>query len=121
MRQNHSLSWFPTAQIPDSIGQLRELRRLQLQNNRSLRALPRVVCECTKLLELDISGCSRFAQNGMVLSETIGQLVNLEVLRAGNNRLKRLPESIGRLVCLTSLSVQGNLLTTVGEHVCARG
>jgi len=83
------LSELGLTELPDSIGQLVQLRGLNVLENR-LTALPEYI---------------------------IGQLGQLQSLNVSNNQLPALPESIGQLTQLRKLRAFGNQLTALPEGV----
>ena len=82
------LSGLKLTQLPDDIGQLIDLRKLYLYNNR-LGKLP----------------------------SSIGELVNLEVLNLTNNRLIELPLSIDGLINLQELYLSDNPKLSLSQSV----
>jgi internalin A len=83
-----------------------DLRRL------GLRELPPSISQLMQLRRLDISGNQLTA-----LPEAIGQLTQLQGLAAVGNQLARLPEAIGQLTQLHHLHISGNQLTTLPESL----
>jgi len=74
--------------LPDELGELKELKYLDLDNN-LLDSLP----------------------------ESIGRLKSLEILCVAGNRLRSLPASIGNLENATYMDFEGNDLETVPEDI----
>jgi Leucine-rich repeat (LRR) protein len=74
--------------LPDSIGNLINLRELKLYNNQ-LESLP----------------------------DSIGNLINLQELWVGHNSLKNLPDSIGNLLNLKELYLSDNKLESLPTSI----
>jgi internalin A len=114
-RQNQAteldLSSLGLSVLPESIGQLTQLRELGLSKNR-LTALPESVGQLTQLRHLDFS-LNQFA----ALPEAIGQLTQLQELILSDNALTTLPESIGQLTRLRELNLLDNQLTALPESI----
>ncbi|XP_004296566.1 PREDICTED: probable disease resistance protein At5g66900 [Fragaria vesca subsp. vesca] len=90
------------AGIPESIGNLRKLKLLKINNDRDLEKLPEQMGMLKCLRHLIIEGCSRLS----ALPESIGNLVNLEVLSLRYcTHLSELPESIRNLQKLNFLDM----------------
>ncbi|MCP4221071.1 MAG: leucine-rich repeat domain-containing protein, partial [bacterium] len=75
--------------LPQSVGKLKELKRLDVGDNYYLKALP----------------------------AEIGELTNLEVLKADHNSLELLPDAIGSLTKLQELAVNNNNITELPECI----
>lgn len=105
------LSDLGIAELPDSIGQLTQLRELYLGGNQ-LKTLPDSVSKLTQLeiLQLDRN---RFT----ALPEWLGQLTQLQVLDLRRNQLAELPERLGQLSQLVSLYLAANKLTELPESL----
>ncbi len=76
--------------LPDSIGKIKHLRQLDI-NNIAIKRLPKTIGQLTQLNKLTISG------NGFLITipESIGQLIQLRTLEITNNKdLKTLPNSL---------------------------
>jgi Leucine-rich repeat (LRR) protein len=83
------LYWIDSLEsLPESIGQLKNLKKLNLRNNK-LKKLP----------------------------ESIGQLTKLEKLSLADNNLESLPESIGQMRITVSLDLSGNNLESLPESI----
>ncbi|KAL6139649.1 hypothetical protein ACLB2K_057951 [Fragaria x ananassa] len=90
------------AEIPESIGNLRKLKLLKINNGRDLKKLPEQMGMLKCLRHLIIEDCSRLS----ALPESIGNLVNLEVLSLRYcTSLSELPESIRNLQKLNILDM----------------
>jgi len=96
-------------QIPESLGQLTELRTLYLDGNQ-LTSLPESLEQLTQLQTLDLRG-NQLAS----LPESLGQLTQLQALYLDGNQLTSLPESFGQLSQLQGLDVAGNQLKSLPE------
>ena len=138
---NHTVStvshlFFPRLNItslPESIGQLKSLEVLVLNDN-LLTEIPPVIWKL-QLKLLDLSGnwltslpdaveqlrSLKFLllrSNQLVsLPDSIGQLRSLSDLDLRNNNLTRLPDSIGQMESLNDLILKSNQLTVVPESV----
>ena len=109
--QKLNLSGNRLTSLPESIGQLSHLQELCLLGNR-ITNLPDSIGQLTNLQNLDISG-NRLAS----LPESIGQLIYLQWLELTENNLTSLPESIGQLVNLDTLELENNQLTKLPESI----
>jgi hypothetical protein len=97
--------------VPELIGELRDLQKLRLFENR-LAALPESIGQHSQLRSLRVWGNRLRA-----LPESIGQLKQLELLDISRNELNTLPESVGQLSQLTGLYAWGNRLRTLPESI----
>ncbi|MEM6715467.1 MAG: COR domain-containing protein [Cyanobacteria bacterium P01_C01_bin.147] len=93
------------SELPDSLGQLTQLRSLNLSENQ-LTALPESLGQLTQLRSLNLSYNQLTA-----LPESMGQLTQLQELDLYGNQLTTLPESLGQLFQLQTLNLGGNQLT----------
>ena len=91
--------------LPPEIGELRQLERLQLQNN-SLAELPAEITNLRQLYFIGLDG-NRFTDFPTVLF----QLPQLSTVSLMDNPLTRLPPEIGEFQQLRSLNVSGCGLT----------
>jgi len=98
------LSGFKLTELPESMGQLTQLRTLSLANNQ-LTALPEWLGQLTQLKTLSLANHQLTA-----LPESMGQLTQLQYLSLDNNQLTALPESMGQLTQLQMLSLLNNPL-----------
>jgi Leucine-rich repeat (LRR) protein len=98
--------------IPESIGKLTNLRRLNITGNLYLSQLPEAIGQLHNLETLELDG-------GYLVSlpETIDGLLNLKYLNVQNNRLEHLPNSIGNLTKLECINLIGNNLMTLPESI----
>ncbi|KAM5557198.1 TMV resistance protein N-like [Rosa sericea] len=79
--------------LPSSIDLLLGIKKLSVQNCKSLEFLPDSICNLANLTHLNLSGCSVLHY----LPEKLGDLKSLEVLDVGYSGIKQLPFSILRL------------------------
>ncbi len=86
--------------IPDTIGNLSNLRELDLSDN-NLETLPESIGRLYNLEELYLSGNRNFRR----LPYSIGDLKNLETLELEQTNLESLPESMGKLTKLSSFVI----------------
>lgn len=97
--------------LPESIGNLSNLQVLNLFNN-SLTSLPNSIGNLTKLQRL-ILGFNQLTS----LPESFGKLSSLKVLELTYNELKSLPESIGQLSNLQKLGLFNTKLTSLPQSI----
>lgn len=102
---------FSLAEVPADIGNLQELRVLELVGN-YLTFLPQEMQHLTQLKELALNR-NRFADFPM----TVCQLTHLQWLSLNDNQLTRIPEEIGNLTNLQHLDLSGNQLTTLPVEI----
>ena len=91
-------------ELPESLGQLTQLQRLDLSRNQ-LTELPQWLGRLTQLQELDVSH-NQLTQ----LPQGIDQLAHLQMISLSNNRLQQLPDFFGKLAALRYLYVYDNEL-----------
>jgi internalin A len=97
--------------LPESLGELTHLTRLDVGNN-LLTSLPESLGKLEHLERLDV------AQNLLTsLPESLVRLGQLRELYVSANQLKALPASIGDLRYLNKLMARHNLLTTLPESL----
>ncbi|KAL3161282.1 hypothetical protein ABBQ38_009638 [Trebouxia sp. C0009 RCD-2024] len=99
--------------LPEGIGNLQSLNRLQLSGN-YLQHLPDSLCQLASL--------QGFWAHGNLLAslpQDFGKLTNLHTISLAGNKLTSLPKSISGLVNLRDLGLQGNELTEVPAEVGA--
>ena len=104
-------------ELPESIGQLKQLRKLVLGHDWQIRGeenrlttLPDSLGQLTQLTELDLSRNQLTAP-----PDSLGQLTELHTLNLSRNQLTTLPESLGQLVQLQRLELRYNYLMTLPE------
>ena len=107
-------------EVPESIGQLKQLLKLDLGRDRSkdesennhLTTLPDFLGQLRRLQLLNLS-----ENEVTVLPESICNLTNLKVLNLTRNRLKVLPNNINKLKSLGILALGGNDLLKLPESL----
>ena len=97
--------------LPPEIGELRQLERLQLQNN-SLAELPAEITNLRQLYFIGLDG-NRFTDFPTVLF----QLPQLSTVSLMDNPLTRLPPEIGNLQELLELRLHANPLTALPAEI----
>ncbi|XVF62330.1 hypothetical protein PTKIN_Ptkin08bG0208400 [Pterospermum kingtungense] len=97
--------------LPDSIGKLSSLIKLDLSDNRIV-ALPNTIGCLSSLKKLDLHS-NRIAQ----LPESIGDLLSLVSLDLSANQLSPLPATFGRLVRLEELDLSSNCLPLLPDSI----
>ena len=105
-------------ELPESIGQLKQLRKLDLgydyskedEDKNQLTALPESLGQLTQLQKLDLSYNQLTA-----LPEWLGQLTRLQELDLAGNQLMTLPESLGELTRLRKLILLNNKLISLPD------
>nr|GMD60020.1 putative disease resistance protein RGA3 [Ipomoea batatas] len=89
------------SRLPDKIGDLSQLRYINLSES-GVEKLPDTICSLKNLQTLVLEGCPYFSR----LPEGIGNLINLRHLNIrGTKRMEMMPQGIGKLTQLCSLSV----------------
>ncbi|EOA30300.1 hypothetical protein CARUB_v10013425mg [Capsella rubella] len=97
--------------LPDSIGKLLSLVRLDLSEN-CIMVLPETIGGLLSLTKLDLHS-NRIGQ----LPESIGDLVYLVNLNLSGNQLSSLPPAFSRLIHLEELDLSSNSLSTLPESI----
>ena len=103
----------PIHTLPESIGNLDDLRKLYLEEN-NITSLPDSFSNLTALVQLYIS----FNQL-TELPENFGNLDNLYILDLGYNSINNLPDSFLDLSSLTYLWLFNNELSSLPENFCS--
>jgi len=103
----------PIHTLPESIGNLDDLRKLYLEEN-NITILPDSFSNLTALVQLYIS----FNQL-TELPENFGNLDNLYILDLGYNSINNLPDSFLDLSSLTYLWLFNNELSSLPENFCS--
>ncbi|MFK7750687.1 MAG: hypothetical protein AB8B65_20010 [Kordia sp.] len=114
--------------LPESIGALRNLKLLDVSNNRKLTALPKSIqnLQCLQVLDIsqiklthlpaEVARCSQLVileanrSHIETLPENFGDLINLRNLSMYINELEKLPQSFGSLEGLQQLTLSSNRL-----------
>ncbi len=112
------LSDMQLTELPESIGELAQLHKLDLGHDWSknfekrnhLTTLPESLGQLTQLQSLNLS-----SNHLTALSESLGQLTQLQSLHLSNNQLTTLPKSLSNLTWLLSLSISANRLIALPE------
>ena len=97
--------------VPESIGNLTNLRRLDLGSN-NLTVLPESIGNLTNLTSLNLN-----FNKLTVLPESIGNLKNLTSLSLSGNRLTEIPQTIGKLKYLKQLLLGNNQITKIPNSI----
>jgi leucine-rich repeat protein SHOC2 len=106
-----NLRYKQLSRLPDSIGSIRTLKRLDLTGN-ELTKLPDSIGKLAKLDTLDVT------DNWLTtIPESIGNLTHLIRLSFEDNHLTYLPESISNLTNLVYLYLGTNSLTYLPESI----
>ncbi len=98
--------------IPESIGQLDDLRSLYLEWNQ-IQTLPASFTNLTKLVNLYISNNQLIS-----LPENLGEMESLYILDLGYNQINAIPNSILDLNILTYLWIFNNHIMELPENFC---
>ena len=98
--------------IPESIGNLTDLRKLYLEWN-AIESLPDTFSNMSALVQLYISN-----NNLSVLPENFGDLQNLYILDLGYNNITELPPSIIDINSLVYLWIFNNQLQILPNNFC---
>ena len=98
-----------TGTIPETLGQLNNLESLNLSGNQLTGAIPKTLGQLNNLKTLWLN--VNWELTGPI-PETLGQLNNLESLNLSGNQLTGpIPETLGQLNSLETLNLSGNQLT----------
>ena len=102
-------------ELPESLGRLTELIDLELDGNR-LDSLPESMCDLGKLGTLWLGG-STIGNPLIVLPESLRRLTRLRVLGAASCQLTVIPEWIGEFAELDTLHIAGNKLKALPKSL----
>jgi len=98
--------------LPESIGNLKNLKILNLSGNYELKSVPDSIDNLIHLEELHLDYIP--LKN---LPKNLDNLINLKVLNLNGNELKVFPESISQIKSLKILSLGSNKLKTLPESI----
>ena len=105
------IPWWEREKIPESIGNLTSLRRLDLSHTQ-ISALPESIGKLTDLQSLNLN----FTQISE-LPECMGKLTNLQSLNLDSTQIRALPESIGNLTNLQNLDLSFTQIRALPESI----
>ena len=116
------LIWSP---LPESIGNLENLRTLSIKNCGLNHAIPESIGELKNLRKFEL--CSSWEKSYMMpifsmntlstLPNTIGNLKNLEYLNVANCSFNSLPKTIGNLENLQYFDLRGLWVSSLPESI----
>jgi len=98
--------------IPAELAKIDTLTFLNLQANRLEGPLNENIINCTSLTSLGFHGNSITK-----LPDSLGKLINLQTLTLSCNELESIPDTIGNLTNLTELSLSSNHLKTIPSSI----
>ncbi|KAM0023272.1 putative leucine-rich repeat domain superfamily [Helianthus debilis subsp. tardiflorus] len=101
--------------LPDSIGCLIRLESLTLSGCKKLKKLPTSICNLTSVSVLHLERCSSLEK----FPDELGDWKGLSGIYASNTRINQLPDSIGNLSDLHSLSLTNcSNLRSLPNSIC---
>ncbi len=98
--------------LPENIGDLKYLMRIDMENNCNMSDLPESVWKLKDLVVLGLGG-NKFSS----ISERITELPNLKILFFENNKFTKIPEFIWNLTKLEILSIGGNFFNEISPKL----
>lgn len=106
----------PLRRLPDALGKLTELRRLDLHQLESLAEMPDFIGKLKKLEELNMADCTKIKLEAAL--EVISNLTNLKRLNLMHLKGdKLLPKTIGKLRALEWLNLYGCALQELPKEL----
>jgi hypothetical protein len=100
--------------LPEGFGGLTALETLTLSHSYALAALPDMIGELTSLTKLDLSACDKL----VALPDSIGGLKALKVLDLAEcESLTALPDTIGGLAALEELDLNKSAITALPDAI----
>ncbi|XP_031475730.1 disease resistance protein RPV1-like isoform X1 [Nymphaea colorata] len=100
--------------IPDSIGELKNLRKLLLSRCARLSRLPDSICLLSSLEILDLEDCLSLAS----LPERLGDMGALRKLKLSSTSIDKIPDSISHLTNLRELLLLKCRLSDLPDSIC---
>ncbi|ORX76556.1 L domain-like protein [Anaeromyces robustus] len=97
--------------IPDSIGNLKKLKEIDLFGN-PISVIPDTIGNLENLVNLYL-GDNRIE----TLPDSIGNLKNLKYLYLARNQITEIPSSIGNMTCLERLTLSNNKLQSIPDSI----
>ncbi len=107
----HVFGWKILRKLPEFIGVLKYLKKLDLKINR-IAKLPKTIVNLDNLIYLDLSN-----NNLKKLTESICLLSSLEFLNLRYNKITEIHSSIGKLKNLKTLDLRHNSLKTLPNEI----
>ncbi|XP_017234964.2 disease resistance protein RPV1-like isoform X2 [Daucus carota subsp. sativus] len=101
-------------ELPNSMGCLHKLVKLDLSHNYHVKTLPNTICNLRALKWLNIGCCTRLE----ALPTELGDMESLEELNLEVTSVFKLPDSVGCLSKLVALNLGGTKLLTLPDTIC---